>query len=167
MLGGREGTALQAFNGALQKLPTVAPSHNPLTTDLLCAKAAAALRVRNLDQARDAARAINNYGKAHQASFEARAGEMRDAENGKPLDSLDPEFLYNYGNALLISGDPAGAARAFRAAVERTQENMTPGNASIRLDSMIALTAALITSEDFNAARASARALDEMIRPGS
>ncbi|MCA1633933.1 MAG: protein phosphatase 2C domain-containing protein [Acidobacteria bacterium] len=83
------------------------------------------------------------------------------------LDSADPEFLYLYGRALLLTGKSEDAAAAFERAVQRAAENMTPRNGQLKIDARLAATAARLRSEDFNGAREAARALDEFMRPGT
>ena len=84
-----------------------------------------------------------------------------------PLDSADPEFLYLYGRALLLTGKSEEAASAFEKAVQRAAENMTPRNGQLKIDARLAATAARLRSEDLNGARDAARALDEFVRPGT
>ena len=84
-----------------------------------------------------------------------------------PLDSTDPEFLYLYGRALLLTGKSEDAAAAFEKTIQKAAENMTPRNGQLKIDARLAATAARLRSEDLNGARDAARALDEFMRPGT
>ena len=84
---------------------------------------------------------------------------------GQPLESPDPEFLYLYGRALLLSDRQAEAADAFDRAILRVNENMTPANGELKIDARLAKVAAHLRARDQAAALSAAEALSEVIRP--
>ena len=84
---------------------------------------------------------------------------------GQPLDSPDPEFLYLYGRALLLSDRQPEAATAFDRAIQRINENMTPANGELKIDARLAKVAAHLRARDDAAAREAADALSEIVRP--
>jgi protein phosphatase len=84
---------------------------------------------------------------------------------GQPLDSPDPEFLYLYGRALLLSDRQPEAAAAFDRAIRRIDENMTPANGELKIDARLAKVAAHLRARDEAAAREAADALSEVLRP--
>ena len=84
---------------------------------------------------------------------------------GQPLDSPDPEFLYLYGRALLLSDRQPEAAAAFDRAILRINENMTPANGELKIDARLAKIAAHLRARDDAAAREAAEALSEILRP--
>lgn len=83
---------------------------------------------------------------------------------GQPLDSPDPEFLYLYGRALLLSDHQPEAAAAFERAIQRINENMTPANGELKIDARLAKVAAHLRAHDDAAAREAADALSEILR---
>ena len=99
------------------------------------------------------------------AEVERRTREM----NGQPLDSRNPEFLYLYGRALLLSDRPREAAEAFAQAVARAEEDMTPENAQLKVEARIGRMAALLRAGEAQSAQAAARELDDVVRqqPGN
>lgn len=84
---------------------------------------------------------------------------------GRPLESNDPEFLYLYGRALLLSDRQPEAAAAFDRALLRISENMTPTNGELKIDARLAKIAAHLRARDEAAARAAAEALSDIVRP--
>lgn len=85
--------------------------------------------------------------------------------NGQPLDSPDPEFLYLYGRALLLSDRQPEAATAFDRAIQKINENMTPANGELKIDARLAKIAAHLRAHDEASAREAADALSELLRP--
>jgi tetratricopeptide (TPR) repeat protein len=79
-----------------------------------------------------------------------------------PLDSQDPEFLYLYGRASLLSGKPEEAAKAFEASI--SQGNLNPAlNPTLRTEAAFGLAAAALKSET---ARSTAlKHFDEATKP--
>jgi PPM family protein phosphatase len=84
--------------------------------------------------------------------------------NNQPLNSDDPEFLYFYGRALLLTDRQQDAAAAFDRAIQMVNENMTPRNGEIKIDARLAKIAAHLRAGDDQAARAAADDLGEVIR---
>jgi hypothetical protein len=58
-----------------------------------------------------------------------------------PLDSANPEFLYLYGRASLLTGNNEEAAQAFDAAIAKADQTPSPENAVISKEATIALAA--------------------------
>ena len=95
----------------------------------------------------------------------SEATRMSAEANGHPLESSDPEFLYLYGRALLLSDRQPEAAAAFDRAIQRAGENMTPVNGELKIDARLAKVAAHLRARDEAAAREAAEALSEVVRP--
>ncbi|MDQ3256748.1 MAG: SpoIIE family protein phosphatase, partial [Acidobacteriota bacterium] len=93
------------------------------------------------------------------------AGRMSNQLNNQPLSSRDPEFLYLYGRALLLSGKPQDAARALETAIARvndgTTNGLTPERGQLKVESQLAATAAHLRANDMVRARAAAEALGD------
>jgi protein phosphatase len=94
----------------------------------------------------------------------SEAARMSTEANGQPLESNDPEFLYLYGRALLLSDRQPEAAAAFDRAIQRADENMTPANGELKIDARLAKVAAHLRAHDEAAARGAADALSEIVR---
>ena len=69
--------------------------------------------------------------------------ELARQEIKEAIASTNPEFLYLYGRALLLSGHSVEASKAFQRAIQLT---VTPDAASIRKEATIGLAAATIES---------------------
>ena len=95
----------------------------------------------------------------------SEAARMSSDAQGQPLESQDPEFLYLYGRALLLSDRQPEAAQAFDRAIQKINENMTPANGELKIDARLAKVAAHLRARDDAAARQAADALSELIRP--
>ncbi|MDQ3255180.1 MAG: hypothetical protein M3R15_14980, partial [Acidobacteriota bacterium] len=93
------------------------------------------------------------------------ASRMSNQLNNQPLSSPDPEFLYLYGRALLLSGKPQDAARALETAIARvndgTTNGLTPGRGQLKVESQLAAAAAHLRANDMVRARAAAEALGD------
>ena len=57
-----------------------------------------------------------------------------------PLDSPNAEFLYLYGRANLMTGNTDEAAKAFDAAIAKSDLNPSPANATIKKESVLGLS---------------------------
>jgi serine/threonine protein phosphatase PrpC len=79
-----------------------------------------------------------------------------------PLQSSDPQFLYLYGRASLLTGNSDEAARAFEAAIVKADMNASPFNAMLRKEATLGLAAAALKSE--MAKPAALNRLDEITR---
>ena len=87
--------------------------------------------------------------------------------NNHPLASEDPEFLYLYGRALLLSDRQPEAADAFERAIQKAGEHQTPRNGELKIDARLAQVAAHLRAGDAERARLAADSLAEFIRaPG-
>lgn len=94
----------------------------------------------------------------------SEAARMASDAQGRPLESTDPEFLYLYGRALLLTDRQPEAAAAFERAIQRAGENTTPANGELKIDARLAEVAAHLRARNEAAARASAEALSEFVR---
>jgi PPM family protein phosphatase len=94
----------------------------------------------------------------------AEASRMSADAGGQPLNSDDPEFLYLYGRAMLLTDRQEEAVAAFNRAVQRIEENMTPANGQLKIDTRLATIAAHLRAGRAEEARGVAATLDEMIR---
>jgi hypothetical protein len=91
---------------------------------------------------------------------------MASEANGQPLSSGDPEFLYLYGRALLLTDRREEAVEALETAIKRADENMTPRNGELKIDACFALATAYgRAGNGKGVADASGPRLDEVIRP--
>lgn len=81
-----------------------------------------------------------------------------------PLESTDPEFLYLYGRALLLTDDYASALTAFERASTNVNPNTSPLNAKLRIDTRLAIGASALKLriKDPGAEQRAVRALDEL-----
>jgi serine/threonine protein phosphatase PrpC len=64
-----------------------------------------------------------------------------------PLESPNPEFLYLYGRANLLSGNTDEASKAFDAAIVKTDANATPANATIKREAVFGLAAVSVRTQ--------------------
>jgi protein phosphatase len=94
----------------------------------------------------------------------SEAARMAAEASGQPLNSDDPEFLYLYGRALLLTDRQQDAAAAFDRAIQKINENMTPRNGELKIDARLAKIAAHLRAGDEQAARAAADDLAEVVR---
>jgi serine/threonine protein phosphatase PrpC len=63
------------------------------------------------------------------------------------LDSSEPEFLYLYGRASLLTGNADEAAKAFEAVIIKASANPSPENMTLRKEATLGLAAAALKSE--------------------
>lgn len=92
------------------------------------------------------------------------AARMQREAKGAPLASPDPEFLYLYGRALLLSGEHHAALEAFRTVIVRLDENSAAGARDpLRVEARLSAAAAALKVHDGAALQAVARELDEVI----
>lgn len=85
------------------------------------------------------------------APHEWLTGEMQKqlaAQNiQQPLDSTDPEFLYLYGRASLLSGNAEEAGRAFEASIVKADLDTTGASATVRKEATLGLAALTLRSD--------------------
>ena len=93
----------------------------------------------------------------------AEARKMAAENNGQPLASDDPEFLYLYGRALLLSGQPDEALQAFNLAIKKVEEKAPAGRDPLKVEARIATVAAALKSKDREAGMSAAEALNDVI----
>jgi tetratricopeptide (TPR) repeat protein len=87
---------------------------------------------------------------------------MSGENNGKPLDSTDPEFLYLYGRALMLNGKHAEAQAAFLKALEIIKD--APPHDPLKVEAQISTLVAAFKAFNFPAARSASAELDKMIQ---
>jgi protein phosphatase len=80
--------------------------------------------------------------------------------NGKSLDSFDPEFLYLYGRALLLTNRHEEASRAFRAALDKLKDR--PSRDTLKVETKMAAAIAALRSNNPAATQAASRDLEEI-----
>jgi serine/threonine protein phosphatase PrpC len=90
-----------------------------------------------------------------------RAGEMAAENNGKPLESEDPQFLYLYGRALMLSGRHAEALDAFKRAIEKIKDR--PARDPFKVEAKLSAAAAALKTGNWQTAQTAAKELDEVI----
>jgi protein phosphatase len=64
-----------------------------------------------------------------------------------PLDSPNPEFLYLYGRANLLSGNTDEASKAFDAAIAKADATPSPANATIKKEAVFGLAAISVRTQ--------------------
>jgi tetratricopeptide (TPR) repeat protein len=80
-----------------------------------------------------------------------------------PLDSPDPEFLYLYGRANLLTGNSEEAAKAFDAAITKAGANATGATDTIKKEATLGLAALSIKS--LKDREKALRLYDELTKP--
>jgi protein phosphatase len=73
--------------------------------------------------------------------------EMAKQNIQRPQDSTDPEFLYLYGRALLLTGDQDGAIGAFEQAATKLEERYPGERLPLKIDARLARAAAALKTE--------------------
>lgn len=90
--------------------------------------------------------------------------ELVNAGVQNPLDSSNAEFLYLFGRANLLSGNPDEAARAFEATLAKTDANSTAQpNATIRREATLAMAA--VSLKTFSGRQKAIQHYDELTKP--
>lgn len=110
---------------------------------------------------------FNRLRRAVDLSPATEAERMAADSNNQPLNSDDPEFLYLYGRAMLLTDRQKEAAAAFDRAIQKAGENMTPRNGELKIDARLAAIAAQLRSGNEAAARDAADALSDVLHPQS
>jgi serine/threonine protein phosphatase PrpC len=136
---------------AMKRIASVAATPTPAATTATTALEDPAQRFDRLKSAVD-------------RSPTSEAIRMTAEANNQPLNSDDPEFLYLYGRAMLLTNRQQEAATAFDRAIQKINENMTPRNGELKIDAGVARVAAQLRGGDVAAARAAASELGEVIR---
>lgn len=91
------------------------------------------------------------------------ASQMSSKQNNKPLESNDPEFLYLYGRALLLSGKYSEAGSALKKAADLLKDR--PARDRLKLETKLAAAVAAMKSDNPLERDNAAKALDEVIDP--
>ena len=64
-----------------------------------------------------------------------------------PLESPNPEFLYLYGRANLLSGNPEEASKAFEASIVKADQTPSPTNATVKKEASLAIAAVSLKTQ--------------------
>lgn len=86
--------------------------------------------------------------------------KMEQETNGKPLESSDPEFLYLYGRALLLSNRHLDASNAFKLTLEKLKDR--PSRDTLKVEAKLSAAVAALRSGNWTAAQAASKDLDEV-----
>jgi serine/threonine protein phosphatase PrpC len=89
------------------------------------------------------------------------AKEMAAENNGSPLESADPQFLYLYGRALMLSGKPLDAAEAFKRAIDKIKDR--PARDPLKVEAKLSSAVAALKTGNWATAQKAAKDLDEVI----
>ena len=89
--------------------------------------------------------------------------EMAKQNIQRPLDSADPEFLYLYGRALLLTGDQDRAIGAFELAASKLEERYPGERVPLKVDARLARAAAALKTERLLVMQPAIISLNEMI----
>jgi serine/threonine protein phosphatase PrpC len=81
----------------------------------------------------------------------------------KPLDSKDPQFLYLYGRALLLTGDHDGAIAAFEQAIARLEQGSAGERSPLKVDARLGKAAAALRSDRSTTETKAIKSLEEVI----
>lgn len=73
--------------------------------------------------------------------------ELLNASVQTPLDSPNPEFLYLYGRANLLTGNPDEGAKAFEGAIAKSVLSSSPSNETIKKEAALGLAAASLKTQ--------------------
>jgi serine/threonine protein phosphatase PrpC len=82
-----------------------------------------------------------------------------------PLNSTDPEFLYLYGRANLLSGNSDLATRAFESAIDKVDANPSPAGETIKKEATLGLAA--VSLKTLNEREKALKHYDELTKPSS
>lgn len=89
--------------------------------------------------------------------------EMAKQNIQRPLDSTDPEFLYLYGRALLLTGDQDGAIGAFELASSKLEERSPGERTPLKVDARLARAAAALKTERLQVMQPAIISLNELV----
>ena len=64
-----------------------------------------------------------------------------------PLDSAEPQFLYLYGRASLLTGNADEAAKAFQAVIAKANTSPSPENMTLRKEATLGMAAVALKSD--------------------
>jgi protein phosphatase len=89
--------------------------------------------------------------------------EMAKQNIQKPQDSQDPEFLYLYGRALLLTGDYDGALGAFEQAIAKLEERSPGERTPQKVDARLARAATALRTGRYPVMQPAINSLNEVI----
>jgi protein phosphatase len=82
--------------------------------------------------------------------------------DGKMIDSTDPEQLFLYGRALLLTGKPREASEALKKSAESLQDRS--GRDPVRVDARLSNAVAALRTGNWQAAQTASKELEEVIQ---
>jgi hypothetical protein len=82
--------------------------------------------------------------------------------NGDALNSSDPQFLYLYGRALLLTGKPVEANEAFKKTIEALKDR--PVRDPMKVEAKMAGAVAALRTGNWQTAQSASKALEEVIQ---
>jgi len=82
-----------------------------------------------------------------------------------PLDSPNPEFLYLYGRASLLTGNSEEAAKAFEASIAKADAAPTATNATVKKEATLGLAAVSLKTKTLKAREKALQHYDELTKP--
>jgi serine/threonine protein phosphatase PrpC len=113
------------------------------------------------------------------ATFETRRGEVDRAPSQwlatslttelakqnvqRPLDSTDPEFLYLYGRALLLTGEYESALGAFEQTIQKLDERSPGERTPLKVDARVGRAAAALETQRTQVMMPAINSLNEVI----
>ncbi len=100
-------------------------------------------------------------------SPQACVSRMTSEAGGNPLEAADPEFLYLYGRALMLSGKHAEASEAFKKTIDKLNANAATNREPLKVEVRISAAAAALQSRNSSAQAIAAKDLDEVIQTES
>ncbi|MDQ3756006.1 MAG: protein phosphatase 2C domain-containing protein [Acidobacteriota bacterium] len=147
------GTQFPRFNQQLGLAPAATPTPTPISL----ATEASASRFDQVKREVDLAPA-------------AMVSRLASESDNQPLASNDPEFLYLYGRALLLSGRHQDAMQALELAAQKIKERpaTTPGRDPLAVETRIATAAAALRANNSDVTQRATQSLEEVIeRPNA
>ncbi|HEX8140222.1 MAG TPA: PP2C family serine/threonine-protein phosphatase [Pyrinomonadaceae bacterium] len=81
----------------------------------------------------------------------------------RPLDSTDPEFLYLYGRALLLTGEYESALGAFEQTIQKLEERSPNERTPLKVDARVGRAAAALETQNTQVMMPAINSLNEVI----
>lgn len=106
--------------------------------------------------------AFDQQRRAVDAAPQSTWKQMSLESGGKPLDSTDPQFLYLYGRALLLSGKAVEASEAFKKAVDVLK--VRPARDPLKVDAKLSNAVAALRTGNWQAAQTASKQIEEVIQ---
>ncbi|HEX8141712.1 MAG TPA: PP2C family serine/threonine-protein phosphatase [Pyrinomonadaceae bacterium] len=157
LLGAVAGAAAAYYGKSMyeKRLASTNPPEaaaTPTPTPITEAPAVIAERVR-----RDVDRAPSEWLKGGMLSEMARQNIQQ------PMDSADPDFLYTYGRALLLTGKQDEAISAFEQSKRKLDERIAAESTPLKVDVRLALAAAALKAQRYPTQVQAINSLNEVV----